>query len=203
MAKTLFNARIKHRTDTTANWNSKNPKLFKGEFALEQTSSGFKFKIGDGVNNWKSLPYLVVSFDNATIKYLDDTKTAVATSEANAKQSEINAKTSENNALSSSNNAKQHKRDAQTAASESQSALATTTAKAESAAISEQNAKKSEANARQSELMAKEFAELVVAYTPEGYKNISKIIKGLIGYRFVINETDSGIDIYEDGELSD
>ncbi|MBR3645047.1 MAG: hypothetical protein IKN54_01390 [Lachnospiraceae bacterium] len=74
MAKTLLNARIKHRTDTTANWTSHNPKLFKGEFALEQTNTGFKFKVGDGVHFWNDLPYLDISFDNASITYIEGLK---------------------------------------------------------------------------------------------------------------------------------
>ena len=74
MSKTLLNARIKHRTDTTANWTDKNPKLFKGEFAIEQSATGFKFKVGDGVNNWNTLPYLDISFDNASITYLEGLK---------------------------------------------------------------------------------------------------------------------------------
>lgn len=74
MSKTLLNARIKHRTDTTANWTDKNPKLFKGEFAIEQSPTGFKFKVGDGVNNWNTLPYLDISFDNASITYLEGLK---------------------------------------------------------------------------------------------------------------------------------
>ncbi len=74
MSKTLLNARIKHRTDTTANWVDKNPLLFKGEFAIEQSDTGFKFKVGDGTNNWNTLPYLDISFDNASITYLESLK---------------------------------------------------------------------------------------------------------------------------------
>lgn len=101
MAKTLLNARIKHRTDTTANWTNKNPKLFQGEFALEKTSTGFKFKVGDGTHNWNDLPYLLISFDNASITYLEDLKTQSANSASNAANSASAANTSKNAAAES------------------------------------------------------------------------------------------------------
>ena len=56
--------RILHRNDTTANWESINPVLAKGEFGIEwvvESSSGTegscKVKVGDGVTNWNNLNY--------------------------------------------------------------------------------------------------------------------------------------------------
>ena len=46
---------FQHRHDTMTNWNSFNPVLAPGEIGLETDTS--LFKIGNGTNNWKSLPY--------------------------------------------------------------------------------------------------------------------------------------------------
>ena len=48
-------ARLQLRGDTAANWASANPTLAARELALETDTS--KFKIGDGVTAWNSLPY--------------------------------------------------------------------------------------------------------------------------------------------------
>jgi hypothetical protein len=47
---------IQIRRDTVANWASVNPTLAQGEQGFE-TDSGF-MKIGDGVSDWNTLPYL-------------------------------------------------------------------------------------------------------------------------------------------------
>lgn len=50
--------KIQHRNDTTANWNTHNPILLKGEIGIEfQSSNNVAWKIGDGVTAWKNLPY--------------------------------------------------------------------------------------------------------------------------------------------------
>jgi hypothetical protein len=46
---------FQHRHDTMANWNLFNPILAPGETGLEIDTS--LFKIGNGINNWKSLQY--------------------------------------------------------------------------------------------------------------------------------------------------
>jgi hypothetical protein len=46
---------IQLRGDTAANWNSVNPVLAQREMALETDTD--KFKIGDGITPWTSLPY--------------------------------------------------------------------------------------------------------------------------------------------------
>lgn len=55
MADNTINVRIKDRSDTEANWTSKNPVLLKGERAI--TDGTAKYKIGDGKNTWSALPY--------------------------------------------------------------------------------------------------------------------------------------------------
>lgn len=50
--------KIQHRNDTTANWNSHNPVLLKGELGIEfQSGNTVAWKVGDGVTAWSSLPY--------------------------------------------------------------------------------------------------------------------------------------------------
>lgn len=92
MSKTITNARIKHRVDSTANWNTKNPILYKGEIGLEiLTATTFRVKFGNGLQAWKDLPYLADTEILAKIQALADaaksSADAAATSEANAKSS--------------------------------------------------------------------------------------------------------------------
>ena len=57
MTKTI-QATVKNRTDTAANWTSKNPVLAEGEIIVVQTSAGeTRLKIGDGVKTFTQLPY--------------------------------------------------------------------------------------------------------------------------------------------------
>jgi hypothetical protein len=46
---------IQIRRDTSTNWTSTNPILAQGELGLELNTG--KFKVGNGVDNWNSLPY--------------------------------------------------------------------------------------------------------------------------------------------------
>jgi hypothetical protein len=46
---------IKLRSDTAANWTSKNPTLAAGEVGLETNTR--KFKIGNGTTAWSALSY--------------------------------------------------------------------------------------------------------------------------------------------------
>lgn len=51
-------ATVKNRTDTAANWTSKNPVLAEGEIIVVQTNAGeTRLKIGDGVKTFTQLPY--------------------------------------------------------------------------------------------------------------------------------------------------
>lgn len=54
-----FNARIKHRRDSETNWSTNNPALLNGECVIVDMDDGsVRIKIGDGVNNFTSLPYV-------------------------------------------------------------------------------------------------------------------------------------------------
>lgn len=57
------NIAVKHiqRNDTRANWLTHNPILLKGELGVEIDT--FKIKIGNGVDNYATLPYLNTSLD--------------------------------------------------------------------------------------------------------------------------------------------
>lgn len=55
MADNTINVKLKQRIDNENNWSSKNPVLLKGEQGLVEGSS--KYKIGDGMTSWNSLPY--------------------------------------------------------------------------------------------------------------------------------------------------
>ena len=70
MAQNTVQVSIRVRNDSSTNWSdpSKNPILATGEFGLETDT--LKLKIGDGVRNWNSLPYITssgggdISFDS-------------------------------------------------------------------------------------------------------------------------------------------
>lgn len=72
--KTIKADVIKQRTDTTDNWESKNPILAKGEIGIEETTTGeFKQKVGDGTSAWDKLVYLGLNISTADSKYLQST----------------------------------------------------------------------------------------------------------------------------------
>jgi hypothetical protein len=48
--------RIRARRDTASNWTTADPVLQEGEFGVETDT--LRVKVGDGVQNWQSLPYL-------------------------------------------------------------------------------------------------------------------------------------------------
>lgn len=48
-------ARMCQKSDTEANWELYNPVLYKGEIAFSSDTGNFK--IGDGINRWRGLPY--------------------------------------------------------------------------------------------------------------------------------------------------
>ena len=53
-----LNARIKHKRDSVINWSTNNPVLLKGECIIVDMDDGsVRIKIGDGINNFISLPY--------------------------------------------------------------------------------------------------------------------------------------------------
>ena len=56
MAEKTINTRIQLRNDLAANWNSKNPRLNKGEIGIEIDTR--KMKVGDGNTTWNALSYM-------------------------------------------------------------------------------------------------------------------------------------------------
>ena len=54
--------RIQFRRSTSSQWTAANPTLAQGELALELDTR--KFKIGDGVTPWNSLPYNGVALED-------------------------------------------------------------------------------------------------------------------------------------------
>lgn len=69
-----IDARISHKRDTEANWETNNPVLLNGELVLVDTASGeLRSKVGDGEKNYKNLPFcdqvlrnLVTDIDGGT-----------------------------------------------------------------------------------------------------------------------------------------
>lgn len=60
-----FDARIKHKRDTEANWTAANPVLLNGEIIFVDTDSGLRRKVGDGSSTYSQL-----SFDSeSTVVY--------------------------------------------------------------------------------------------------------------------------------------
>ena len=55
MANTTLKVRNRIATKTSAEWETENPILLKGEIGYDSTSK--RYKIGDGVNRWKNLQY--------------------------------------------------------------------------------------------------------------------------------------------------
>ena len=58
MANKNYNARVGNRRDTLTNWELNNPVLLLGELAIVDLENGeVRKKYGDGVTNFKALPY--------------------------------------------------------------------------------------------------------------------------------------------------
>lgn len=57
MANKQLNAVIQLRKDTESNWNSSNPILANGELAVVLTSTGIRFKVGDGTSQYSTLDF--------------------------------------------------------------------------------------------------------------------------------------------------
>ena len=49
--------------------------------------------------------------------------------------------------------------------------------------------------AAESERKAKEYADVVMEETPEGYQNVATVVRGLVGYAFVIDPVDNGLNL--------
>ena len=80
MSKT-FNARIKHKRDTSANWTAQDPVLLNGELIVVDTTSGeMRFKIGDGTKRYSQLPFQDEILRNAKADLEAGVYTATASS---------------------------------------------------------------------------------------------------------------------------
>lgn len=67
MAETIIKTRFLSAAKTTEDWGKCTEALKKGEISIEIiASSAPKFKVGDGVNLWKDLPYATMTPDQIT-----------------------------------------------------------------------------------------------------------------------------------------
>ena len=58
MATKTFNARVRNKRDTSANWTANDPVLLNGEIIIVDTASGeVRYKVGDGVKKYSQLPF--------------------------------------------------------------------------------------------------------------------------------------------------
>ena len=69
MATNSVKVTLQIRHDEAADWITRNPVLAQGEYGLE--SDTFLIKVGDGVRDWKHLPYLN-KLDSSYFKWSDD-----------------------------------------------------------------------------------------------------------------------------------
>lgn len=73
MANTTLKVRNRIATKTTKEWETENPILLKGEMGYDSTSK--RYKIGDGVNNWKNLEYTTINGKSKLTLFKSSTKT--------------------------------------------------------------------------------------------------------------------------------
>lgn len=57
MAEREINSKLCLRTDNTANWQTANPVLLRGEIGVEEDTG--RIKMGDGKTEWSALPYFL------------------------------------------------------------------------------------------------------------------------------------------------
>ena len=67
----ISTSQIKYKT--TAEWETENPILLKGEMGYDSTSK--RYKIGDGVNTWKKLEYTTINGKSKLTLFKSSTKT--------------------------------------------------------------------------------------------------------------------------------
>ena len=68
MASFTISARLQQKTDTKANWQSRNPVLLVGEIGIEIDTG--KLKVGNGVTPWNSLSYIGITTEYLEENYL-------------------------------------------------------------------------------------------------------------------------------------
>lgn len=58
MATKMFNARVRNKRDTSANWTANDPVLLDGEIIIVDTASGeVRYKVGDGTKKYSQIPF--------------------------------------------------------------------------------------------------------------------------------------------------
>ena len=58
MATKTYNARVKNKRDTSANWTANDPVLLNGEVIIVDTAAGnVRYKVGDGSKKYSQLPF--------------------------------------------------------------------------------------------------------------------------------------------------
>lgn len=68
MSKTI-DTRIRHKKDTSANWESNNPVLLENELILVEMNDGeIRIKIGDGISAYSDLPFSYFGADGESIE---------------------------------------------------------------------------------------------------------------------------------------
>lgn len=68
MSKTI-NARIKHKKDSSTNWETNNPVLLENELILVEMNDGeIRIKIGDGISAYSDLPFSYFGADGESIE---------------------------------------------------------------------------------------------------------------------------------------
>lgn len=67
----ISTSQIKYKT--TKEWETENPILLKGEMGYDSTSK--RYKIGDGINNWKNLEYTTINGKSKLTLFKSSTKT--------------------------------------------------------------------------------------------------------------------------------
>lgn len=65
MGRIIINSEITQKTDLKERWELLNPTLLKGELGIEIDTN--QIKIGDGITEWISLPYIINSISNDEI----------------------------------------------------------------------------------------------------------------------------------------
>lgn len=73
--------RIQHKIDTSANWTSENIVLLKGEIGLESDTN--LIKMGNGVDSWNNLPYMLQAELEEIAEYVDTEIAAAIQNAAN------------------------------------------------------------------------------------------------------------------------
>lgn len=63
------NVKIQNRVDTSTKWESANPTLLSGEVGIENSSAGYRMKVGDGLTAWNDLPYTNGSYNNVKVDF--------------------------------------------------------------------------------------------------------------------------------------